>query len=570
VRESSLEMKATLRVPAPDGSPHQVLASGTVLPNGYTLEYLAAGGMGVVYRATKSGRVCIAKEASAGDTRAVIALTQEKALLERLDHPGLPKIYDMFESDGCYYLISEFVDGVTLEEVAATASEAAVRSWALELCDIFGYLHGLRPPVVYRDLKPKNVMLDKSGRLHLIDFGIARSYKEGKERDTELMGSALTASPEHYGGQTDARSDLYTLGATIHSLLARGQIQRSSPFNFPPLRQLNPEVSEGLEVVVARCLQRKPLARYQNVQELRRALLVEEPEPAFSQPPPTVATSALNWQYLVALGCIGLLLGLVIGRMHRISVVPALPPVAAHPVTRETPLETIEIEPTVEPVAVAVPPPEEPAPPPHKVRLVSSPPRRAQLPLPAEIGQLPAPDYPTRAASTPEPPEVSLGNPLEEVRGLVRQKSVVYSPDPFVVGPNNWFLFPVPPDFGLVSGEAPDNLRLRPKGQGHWAVYGIRTLSGRHDIARLVAARRQQSWPGTVISERPPLTLGGHPAFVLQYDIRREKGHRVSQEEIFWSHTNPDWTWVLSVTSGERIFAQRRLEFEALLPSWVP
>lgn len=272
------------RVPAPDGKKERdglavmVLPDDTVIKSSYKVKYMTAGGMSIIYKAEKGGKFYIAKEVEAGDTRNVMSLTQEKAVLERLNNPGIVEVLDLFEEDGFCYLIVEFVDGVTLDKKIPLGSdiylaESLVKNWVFQLLDIFEYLHRQNPPVIYRDLKPKNIMLDKDGKIKLIDFGIARTFKEGKNQDTEHMGSMITASPEHYGGaQTDSRSDIYTIGATLHFILTNGKAVDSEPFDFPPVRYYNQQITDNFASVIEKSLDPDPQKRFQTIGEMRKAL----------------------------------------------------------------------------------------------------------------------------------------------------------------------------------------------------------------------------------------------------------------------------------------------------------
>ena len=272
------------RVPAPDGKKERdglavmVLPEDTVIKSSYKVKYLTAGGMSIIYKAEKGGKFYIAKEVEASDTRNVMSLTQEKAVLERLNNPGIVEVFDLFEEDGFCYLIVEFVDGVTLDKKIPLGSdiylaESLVKNWAFQLLDIFEYLHNQNPSVIYRDLKPKNIMLDIDNKIKLIDFGIARTFKEGKNQDTEHMGSMITASPEHYGGaQTDRRSDIYTIGATLHFILTNGKAIDCEPFDFPPVRYYNQQVTDNLASVIETALNTDPQKRFQTINEMRKAL----------------------------------------------------------------------------------------------------------------------------------------------------------------------------------------------------------------------------------------------------------------------------------------------------------
>ncbi|MDQ7826541.1 MAG: protein kinase [Candidatus Eremiobacteraeota bacterium] len=261
-----------------DGLPMLVLPEETVLRGKYKAKYLTVGGMCIAYKAEYEGNVYFIKEVETGDPRRMVSLSQEKLILDQLNHPGIIKVFDFFEEDGFYYLVMEFVEGQSLEKLISPMAgiflqEKVIIEWALQLCDIFEYLHKLTPPIIYRDLKPQNIIKDTRGRLRLVDFGIARIYKINKAEDTEFMGSALTASPEHFGAkQTDERSDIYTLGATLHYLATNGKGFSGQLFEFEPPRSLNPKLSESFDRIIMKCLELDPDKRYQSIAELRAAL----------------------------------------------------------------------------------------------------------------------------------------------------------------------------------------------------------------------------------------------------------------------------------------------------------
>lgn len=263
----------------PDGLPLTVLPEGCSLKNTYKVSFLSAGGMAIVYKAETRDKRYIIKEVDGNDSKAVIALNQEKATLERLEHPGIVEVKDLFEESGYFYLVLEYIEGENLlkkipRSTTVFLSEKVVLDWAGQLMDIFEYLHRQTPPIIYRDLKPHNVILDMAGKIRLIDFGIARVYKKDKEEDTRLMGSAITASPEHYGeGQTDIRSDIYTIGATLFFLLTNNMAKREEIFRYPSIRTVNSKISERTDRVVAKALEMKPEDRFQTIAEMREALL---------------------------------------------------------------------------------------------------------------------------------------------------------------------------------------------------------------------------------------------------------------------------------------------------------
>ena len=196
----------------------------------------------------------------------------ESNILKKLQHPMLPRIVDIFEDPDSIYLVEDFVEGITLEDLLKRqkrVDEATGLQWLRDLCGVLGYLHRQRPhPIIYRDMKPSNIMLQPDGTLKLIDFGIAREYKQGSSADTTYIGTKGYAAPEQFGtAQTDARTDIYSLGATMYHLLT-GKSPYEPPYQFVPARQLAPELSRGIEHVLDKCLQSEPERRYQSVEEL--------------------------------------------------------------------------------------------------------------------------------------------------------------------------------------------------------------------------------------------------------------------------------------------------------------
>ena len=262
----------TRRAAVSQPTPHPPLVEGTVV-EGYRLTFLGSGGMGVAYRGSKEGTDFFVKEVPTSAPSQVTALHQEKSLLERLEHPAIVRFQDFFEHDGYFYLVVDLIDGENLETfVGQPVAEARVRDWGLQLCDVLEYLHCQRPPIIYRDLKPANIMLEVD-RLRLVDFGIARIHKPERDTDTHSMGSMQTASPEHYGGsQTDERSDVFTLGATLYLLMAGNAQLPNVAFQYPLLRQVRPEASAEWEAVLSRCLQVQPVDRFASMAELRSDL----------------------------------------------------------------------------------------------------------------------------------------------------------------------------------------------------------------------------------------------------------------------------------------------------------
>lgn len=287
--------------------PTMPLAVGATMRSRYrVLNLLGRGGMGAVYLVEDLnvfGKHWALKELldtllpPAERPQAVRQFQAEAQMLVRLSHPNLPYIADYFSEGGRQYLVMEYVDGETLEAILGKTSgflaEAQVLEWALQLCDALAYLHRQNPPVIFRDLKPDNVMLTRTGSIKLIDFGIARFFKPGQTSDTRNLGTPGFAAPEQYGkGQTDARSDIYTLGVTLHRLLTRHD-PASQPFKFPPCRSLNSSISPQLDAVIGKALQQDPSQRYQTAAEMKQALLQLMPSRIGPTPPtPGVAAPA--------------------------------------------------------------------------------------------------------------------------------------------------------------------------------------------------------------------------------------------------------------------------------------
>lgn len=196
----------------------------------------------------------------------------EVNILKRLNHPMLPHIADIFEDENCIYIVEEYVAGMTLEaflKQEKRVDEAQGLQWFRELCSVLQYLHGQPRPIIYRDMKPSNIMLQPDGTLKLIDFGIAREYKQSSHADTSYIGTREYAAPEQLGGkeQTDARTDIYSLGVTMYHLLT-GKAPYEPPYGFVPVRKLVPELSPRIETILNKCVQLEPEDRYQTVNQL--------------------------------------------------------------------------------------------------------------------------------------------------------------------------------------------------------------------------------------------------------------------------------------------------------------
>ena len=267
------------------------LPIGTVLKARFTITRLiAGGGMAWVYQVDErnddgSTRVWAMKELRLDNDNATALaearglFEQEAHILARLHHPNLPRVSAYFTEGGRSYLVMEFIPGESLKNRLKSANapilESQVLDWALQICKVLGYLHSRTPPVIFRDMKPSNVMVTPDGRVKLIDFGIARTYKKGKLKDTLAMGSENYAAPEQWGkAQSDGRTDIYGLGATMYHLLTNvAPVPAFVPTPSPPVSSYNPALSEGVSAVLAKAMSPKPEERYQSAAEMREALV---------------------------------------------------------------------------------------------------------------------------------------------------------------------------------------------------------------------------------------------------------------------------------------------------------
>ncbi|MBS2034088.1 protein kinase [bacterium] len=562
------------RVPAPgaqkgpDGRPASIVPDGTLLKETYRTEFLTLGGMSVVYRVQAGEQVWLAKEVAAQDPKGLVALSQEKALLERLDHPSIVKSHEMFEEDGYYYLIREYVEGQTLEQqmpAEGFLEPKLVLEWALRLCNVLGYLHSQNPPVIYRDLKPKNVLKDENGKLMLFDFGIARSFKEGKSQDTVHLGSALTASPEHYGGQTDARSDLYTLGATLHYLLTSGKAERENPFVFPSVRDINPQVSEAFAQVIAGCLERKPEDRFQSATELAQALLeCNAPANFLSPPGPVPGARAFNpsWAALP----LALLLGYLLWPRSAPNQAPNSPtpvsspspmaeqPLKPKPVERESQPPPLTPSPSLSPTLAPKPVPAHPSPRPAS----PGPQIRPQIENPEAYPQAHPQTSPTQAPPGAE--EISLPPALLDA-------SLTEATVRAVSGPRDaqgtWVEWPeirfrLPPGYGQISEG------VYVSGQGRrFRFLAVRPLAGRREPEEYAALLHSQLNDPLVVAV--PRSVGSRPAQEITF--RRPVERRILVGTEIYTTAPNGGGWCISAGSARIERPELKAELESLLSS---
>lgn len=265
-----------------------ILPKGAVLQNRYeVIKVLGVGGMGAVYltqdlRFSGVTRLCALKEmiSTTPDPHvrrlAVQSFMREANILVQLNHPGIPQIYDFFTEGVRSYLAMEYVKGSDLEEVLENTQgmlkEEIVVDWAIQVCDVLMYLHGRDPAIVFRDLKPSNIMLRDQNKIALIDFGIAKAFEVGQKGT--MIGTEGYSPPEQYKGVADPRGDVYALGATMHHLLTKRDPRLEPPFTFheePPIL-LNPALSKGTNVVIMKALEYDPQKRFQSAGEFKEAL----------------------------------------------------------------------------------------------------------------------------------------------------------------------------------------------------------------------------------------------------------------------------------------------------------
>ncbi|MGN0436767.1 MAG: protein kinase, partial [Wujia sp.] len=261
---------------------------GTVLDGKYEIwKEVGRGGMSIVYlardnRLNKQWAVKEIKNDGSKSTKTLLkGLEREANILKNVDHPVLPRIVDIINQDGTIYVVMDFIEGETisdrLKKEGAQPQELVIE-WGLQLASALDYLHNMNPPVIYRDMKPSNVMIKPEGGVKLIDFGTAKEYEIENNADTTALGTRGYAAPEQFGDskgrgiyKTDARTDIYNLGATLYHIVT-GMNPCEPPYEIKPIREWNPALSSGLEKIILKCTQPDPNDRYQNCTELMYAL----------------------------------------------------------------------------------------------------------------------------------------------------------------------------------------------------------------------------------------------------------------------------------------------------------
>ena len=203
-------------------------------------------------------------------------IVAESRILTKLRHPGLPSVIDILNTPQSFLIVMEYIEGISLEKVLqqkGACSQSDVLKWGAQLCGVLDYLHRQTPPIIYRDMKPANIMLRPNGDIVLIDFGMAREFKKTNLKDTTNLGTHGFAAPEQYNGlkQTDARTDIYSLGVTLYNLVT-GIDPCVPPYGIRSICSVNPSLSPRLDYIIKKCTEIEADSRFQTAAELKRAL----------------------------------------------------------------------------------------------------------------------------------------------------------------------------------------------------------------------------------------------------------------------------------------------------------
>ncbi len=290
-----------------DNSQDTTLKANFVLQNRYKIMgVLGGGGMGTVYQArdlnfTDVRRLVAIKEmhtlATDGALRASMLKTfrREANILAALSHPAIVKIYDYFDLNDRAYLVMEYVNGSDVELLISKTKELPpekILEWAIDLCDVLEYLHGQNPPIVFRDMKPSNVMVDSLGKVRLIDFGIAKTFVSGVKHT--MIGTEGYSAPEQYKGDVTPQSDIYSLGATLHHILTRKDPRLEPPFSFHerPILDYNSNAQPGMVTIIEKALNFKVEDRYASCADMKAALETLRYRPTLTNTPVPVAPGA--------------------------------------------------------------------------------------------------------------------------------------------------------------------------------------------------------------------------------------------------------------------------------------
>lgn len=257
---------------------------GTILEGKYEiLKKIGEGGMSYVYlaidnRLKKQWAVKEVRINGQNINLMIERLVSETKILKKIDHPVIPRIVDIIQENDLLYIVMDYVEGRTMAEVLkkeGAQPQEKVIEWGIQLADALRYLHSMEPPIIYRDMKPSNVMLRPDGSIKLIDFGTAKEFDVDNLADTTALGTRGYAAPEQFGDSkgrgrynTDARTDIYSLGATLYHMVT-GKNPSEAPYEIRSIREWNLELSKGLEKILQKCTQSDPEKRYENCMELR-------------------------------------------------------------------------------------------------------------------------------------------------------------------------------------------------------------------------------------------------------------------------------------------------------------
>lgn len=208
-------------------------------------------------------------------SKAINTVMAEVNVLKSLNHPALPRIVDIKEDDDYFYIVMDYIQGENLRTILRAdgpQDQDTVVSWGVKICDVLTYLH--KNGIIYRDMKPSNIMLTPDGQIKLIDFGIARNYDPNSKEDTISLGTEGYAAPEQYEGQgqSDARTDVFGVGVTLFQLLTDINPATYSE-NLFSIRLANPALSSGLDKIIIKATNKSKERRYQSAEELKQALL---------------------------------------------------------------------------------------------------------------------------------------------------------------------------------------------------------------------------------------------------------------------------------------------------------
>ncbi|MBN1563195.1 MAG: serine/threonine-protein kinase [Anaerolineae bacterium] len=272
----------------PEQPSSDTLQPGSVLQKRYRITgVIGVGGMGSVYQARDlrfpnvTRYVAVKEMLNLSTDQSMREMTlknfeRESDMLASLSHPSVPEIYDYFPSKTRAYLVMEYINGRDLEAILNASGDAltveTIVQWAIDLCDVLGYLHRHEPEIIFRDVKPSNIMIDQHEQIRLVDFGIAKVFQEGQKGT--MIGTEGYSAPEQYRGEATPASDVYGVGATLHHILTQRDPRLEPPFTFAdrPIREANPNVSPELEAIIMKALEFNPADRYANAAEMKEAL----------------------------------------------------------------------------------------------------------------------------------------------------------------------------------------------------------------------------------------------------------------------------------------------------------